>query len=396
MHREDKNNIKYPIRIASLFSGCGGLDLGFEKAGFNIIWSNEYDSTIWETFERNFPGTTLDRRSILDVHSLEMPEKLHGIIGGPPCQAWSEAGAGRGIEDDRGKVFFEYIRILKDLKPLFFLAENVSGILSVRHKDAFNAIINGFASIGYDVSFELLNAKYYNVPQDRERVIIVGYSKEIGKKFVFPHRCNSLKTLKDAIGDLPEPLPSKPFNKTNGTALKISNHEYMNGGFSSIYMSRNRVRSWDEQSFTIQAGGRHAPIHPNAPKMKFIEQNKRIFVPGDEHLYRRLSVRECARIQTFPDDFVFYYKDVSDGYKMVGNAVPVEFAKAIASKIMEDLQEYIVKISQYPIDNYRETKNILIKEPLANYFHGVQKRMEKKYKNYLGKPKKQIKKVKAK
>jgi len=133
-------------------------------------------------------------------------------------------------------------------------------------------------------------------------------------------------------------LPAKPLNKTNGDDLKISNHEYMNGGFSTIYMSRNRVRSWDEPSFTIQAGGRHAPIHPQAPKMKFIDQNKRIFVPGKEHLYRRLSVRECARIQTFPDNFIFYYRDIADGYKMIGNAVPVEFARNIAVKIMQDIK----------------------------------------------------------
>ena len=403
MYQENKNNIKYPISIASLFSGCGGLDLGFKKAGFNVVWANEFDNAIWETFECNFPETKLDRRSILDIHSLEMPTNLHGIIGGPPCQAWSEAGAGRGLEDDRGKVFFEYIRVLKDLKPLFFLAENVSGILSERHKSAFNAIINGFSSIGYNVSFALLNAKYYNVPQDRERVIIVGYTKEIQKKFVFPVGSDLLKTLKDAIGDLPEPIPASQFNKTNGNGLKIHNHEYMNGGFSSIYMSRNRVRNWGEQSFTIQAGGRHAPIHPKAPKMKFIEQNNRIFVPGKEHLYRRLSVRECARVQTFPDDFIFYYKDISDGYKMVGNAVPVEFAKSIAKKIMVDLQEYISKVSQYPVYGRQEVKNVLVKEPLAKYFYGIQNKMEKKYKNYsknsktiTPKTKKIMKKIKKK
>ena len=100
-----------------------------------------------------------------------------------------------------------------------------------------------------------------------------------------------------------------------------------------MYMSRNRVRGWDEQSFTIQAGGRHAPLHPQAPKMEFVEQNKRIFVPGEEHLYRRLSVRECARIQTFPDDFIFHYKKVAAGYKMIGNAVPVNLAKFLAENI---------------------------------------------------------------
>ena len=144
--------------------------------------------------------------------------------------------------------------------------------------------------------------------------------------------------MKDAIFDLRLAKPALDKNKTNGDVLKIPNHEYMNGGFSSIYMSRNRVRSWDEPSFTIQAGGRHAPIHPQAPKMKFIEQNKRIFVPGKEHLYRRLSVRECARIQTFPDNFIFKYRDIADGYKMIGNAVAVNFAHHLAKKIMNDLK----------------------------------------------------------
>ena len=117
----------------------------------------------------------------------------------------------------------------------------------------------------------------------------------------------------------------------------MTNHEYMNGGFSTIYMSRNRVRSWDEPSFTIQAGGRHAPLHPQAPKMLFIEQNKRKFVPGKEHLYRRLSIRECARIQTFPDNFIFKYDNLTAGYKMIGNAVPPNFAYHLAKKIYEDL-----------------------------------------------------------
>ena len=104
-------------------------------------------------------------------------------------------------------------------------------------------------------------------------------------------------------------------------------------------MSRNRVRSWEEQSFTIQAGGRHAPIHPQAPKMKFIEQNVRVFVPGKEHLYRRLSVRECARIQTFPDDFIFHYDNISAGYKMIGNAVPVNLGQFLAESIKKQITE---------------------------------------------------------
>ena len=338
-----KGNSK-KINIVSLFSGCGGLDRGFENEGFDIVWANEFDSKIWETFEKNFPHTKLDKRSITDVPTSEIPS-ADGIIGGPPCQSWSEAGAGRGINDKRGQLFFEYIRLLKDKQPAFFLAENVSGILSDRHSKAFNDILKQFENAGYYISYKLLNANDYGVPEDRFRVIIIGYhKKKIGFPFEFPEPLPHKPTLRETIFDLQSSAKeAKPLNKTNGDTLKIPNNEYMNGGFSTIYMSRNRVRSWDEPSFTIQAGGRHAPIHPQAPKMKFIEQNKRIFVPGKEHLYRRLSVRECARIQTFPDDFIFYYKDVADGYKMIGNAVAVLFAQALAKKIKKDLEKVFSK-----------------------------------------------------
>ena len=359
MYKENKNGSE-KVRVVSLFSGCGGLDLGFEKAGFEIIWANEFDKTIWDTFSYNFPNIYLDKRSITDIPSSEIPF-ADGIIGGPPCQSWSEAGACRGINDHRGQLFFEYIRVLKDKQPLFFLAENVSGILADVHKKAFQKILNEFSSAGYNISCKLLNAKFYGVPQDRERVIIVGYHKKMDKSYEFPEGSEKLLTLRDTIGNLPEPKPAKIFNKTNGDKLKISNHEYMTGSFSTIYMSRNRVRSWDEQSFTIQAGGRHAPIHPKAPKMKFIRQNKRIFVRGKEDLYRRLSVRECARIQTFPDKFIFKYTDIADGYKMVGNAVPVEFAKALAGKIIFDLKEYNEQVKQRKEKALKKAKVIIRK-----------------------------------
>lgn len=328
------------MKIVSLFAGAGGLDLGFHKAGFKTIWANEYDKSIWETFSHNFPNTNLEKRSIVKVMSSEVPDCV-GIIGGPPCQSWSEAGAGRGINDTRGQLFYDYIRVLKDKEPLFFLAENVSGILSARHKDAFQNILAEFKALNYNVSYYLLNANNFGVPQDRKRVIIVGYHKKMNKRFYPPYETRPKPVLKDAIWDLRLAKAAKDKNYTNGNDnLTAPNHEYMNGGFSTIFMSRNRVRSWDEPSFTIQAGGRHAPIHPQAPKMIFIEQNKRIFVPGKEHIYRRLTVRECARIQTFPDNFLFIYNNIADGYKMVGNAVPVEFAKQLASVIYKDVKEY--------------------------------------------------------
>ncbi len=356
------------IKLVSLFTGAGGLDLGFKKAEFEIVWANEFDSTIWETFENNFPETHLDKRSILNVPLVDIPF-VDGIIGGPPCQSWSEAGSRRGINDNRGKLFFEYIRILEGKQPLFFLAENVSGILSPRHEDAFTEIIKQFKNAGYNVSVKLLNANDYGVPEDRQRVIIVGYNKnKVGKYFDFPKPLSKKPTLKNAIWDLRLAQPAKLFNRTNGISLKIPNHEYAIGGFSTIYMSRNRVRSWDEPSFTIQAGGRHAPIHPQAPKMKFIEQNKRIFMPGKEYLYRRLSVRECARIQTFPDDFIFKYENVLDGYKMIGNAVPVEFARQIALKINEDLK-HLANKSKNGHNNEEKKKRSNVEDTHQEYLY---------------------------
>lgn len=324
------------MNIISLFSGAGGMDLGFAKIGFNVIWANEYDSTIWETYEKNH-NIFLDKRDVRKVSSEEIPE-CDGIIGGPPCQSWSEAGALRGIEDSRGKLFYEFIRILKDKTPKFFVAENVSGMLADIHKEAVQNIMHQFKEAGYQVNIKLLNASDFGVAQDRKRVFYIGFREDLNVKFEWPKPLNCRYTLKDIIWDLRDTaLAALEKNKSNNMDCSVPNHEYMEGGFSSIFMSRNRVRSWDEQSFTIQAGGRHAPIHPQAPKMQFVEQNKRIFVPGQEHLYRRLSVRECARIQSFPDDFIFYYNNISDGYKMVGNAVPVLLAAAIAKSIAVSL-----------------------------------------------------------
>lgn len=327
------------MKIVSFFAGAGGLDLGFQNAGFNVVWANEYDKEIWETYQKNHPNTTLDKRSIVNIPSDEVPE-CDGIIGGPPCQSWSEAGAMKGIADKRGQLFYDFIRILEAKQPKFFLAENVSGMLLDRHSEALENIKELFrnAGVGYELSFEMVNACDYNVPQDRKRVIFVGIRKDLGFTYQFQKPNFKKLTLQDAIWDLKDNvLPAKTNNKTNGNDCKIPNHEYMTGGFSTIFMSRNRVRSWDEQSFTIQAGGRHAPIHPQAPKMKFIEQNIRVFVPGKEDLYRRLSVRECARIQTFPDDFIFHYDNIAAGYKMIGNAVPVNLAFFLANSIKAQL-----------------------------------------------------------
>lgn len=321
------------MKVISLFAGAGGLDLGFRNAGFQVIWANEFDKEIWETYLNNHIHTTLDTRNINNITNDEVPE-CDGIIGGPPCQSWSEAGSSKGINDARGMLFFEFIRILRAKQPKFFLAENVSGMLFAKHAESLSNIKEMFDKSGYNLSIYLLNSSDYGVPQDRKRVFFIGIRKDLGFHFILPNSTFPKSTLEDTIKDLEKnALPALSLNTTNGSNCLVPNHEYMTGSFSSIFMSRNRVRCWSEQSFTIQASGRHAPIHPQAPRMQLISKNKRIFVPGFEDSYRRLSVRECARIQGFPDDFIFYYNKVAAGYKMVGNAVPVALAEFLANSL---------------------------------------------------------------
>jgi DNA (cytosine-5)-methyltransferase 1 len=332
-------------RLISLFSGAGGFDLGFENVGFNVLWANEYDKDIWKTYRQNHPRTYLSQRSILDVDSTEIPS-CDGLIGGPPCQSWSSAGSRRGIDDPRGKLFFEYIRVIRDKKPKFFVAENVKGILNKKNVEAFENIKQQLRDTGYRIYCKLLNSYHYEVPQDRNRVIIVGIRKDLDISFEFPKPIEKKVNLRDAIFDLHEEfsaVESKTIEKKNNLSNKencnFPNHEYFVGTYSSHFMSRNRVRDWDRGGFTVLAGGRHTPLHPQAPPMIKIGKDKMKFKSGAEHLYRRLTVRECARIQTFPDDYLFVYDDIDAGYKMVGNAVPVKFTEHIAKEIRRTLEQ---------------------------------------------------------
>ena len=325
------------MKLISLFAGAGGLDLGFEKAGFEIAIANEFDSKIWETYEKN-QKAKLIKNDIREISDSDFPDDIDGIIGGPPCQSWSEAGSLKGIEDPRGQLFYEYIRILNRKKPKFFLAENVAGMLASRHSDAVNGFLKLFDDAGYDVKYDLLNANDYDVPQDRKRVFYVGFRKDLKVDFQFPQPHLYKPTLYDSIFDLKDSaIPAKPHNLTNGKECAFPNHEYFIGSYSTIFMSRNRVRAWNEPAFTVQATGRQCQLHPQAPKMPKVSMNVNIFKEGYEHLYRRLTVRECARIQCFPDDFIFYYTDVDYGYKMIGNAVPVNLAFAMAQQIKKYL-----------------------------------------------------------
>lgn len=321
--------------VVSLFAGCGGFDLGFEKAGFNVVWANEYDESIHETYRLNHPNTILNTSDIRTLSGLDVPD-CDGIIGGPPCQAWSEGGKHLGIEDPRGQLFFDYIRIVRDKQPKFFVIENVQGILEDRHKESLNRFITLLKEAGYRMSYELLNAADYKVPQDRFRVFFVGIRNDLKNKFQFPDAVSKKPIiLSQAIGDIveePRYYNDEPVLEANSQRL---NHDTYTGAYDSRYMARNRVRAWNETSFAVQAQAKNVPQHPQAPKMTYVSANKRIFAKGYEHLYRRLSVRECARIQTFPDKFEFKYSNIKDGYKMVGNAVPPRLAWYLANQMRQ-------------------------------------------------------------
>ena len=215
-------------------------------------------------------------------------------------------------------------------------------MLSNRNSEALRNILNLFDDTGYNVSLNLVNAKDFGVAEERKRVFYIGFRKDLHVNFEFPKGSTEDDakkiTLRDVIWDLQfTAVPAGDKNHHNPKA--VNNNEYYTGTYSPIFMSRNRVKSWDEQAFTVQASGRQCQLHPQAPKMVKFGKDDYRFVEGKEELYRRMTVREVARIQGFPDDFKFIYKDTNTAYKMIGNAVPVNLAYEIACSIKQTLEE---------------------------------------------------------
>ncbi|MED4342845.1 DNA (cytosine-5-)-methyltransferase [Bacillus licheniformis] len=314
-----------PFSAISLFAGAGGLDTGLEMAGFEVIWANEIDKDACETYIANHPNTYVERG---DVRNVKQFPKADLVVGGYPCQGFSLAG-NRLMTDERNFLYREYVRCLRQSKPKFFIAENVKGLLTMAGGQIIEAMIQDFKNEGYNVTHHLVNAKDYGVPQDRERVFIIGVREDIDFKYELPHpthgegldRIRPYVTLREAIGHL------KP--------SEIG--EVYESGFSSRFLSRNRKRGWNEVSFTIQASGRHAPLHPSGEPMIKKGTDEWILPETSEH--RRLSARECALIQTFPADYI-WKGSLGSIYKQIGNAVPCLLAKAISKPIANYLKEY--------------------------------------------------------
>lgn len=349
----------------SLFSGAMGLDLGIEKAGFNIRVCVEMDKWAAETIRKNTNIPVIEKdinlvstKEILEVAGLKC-EDVTLVVGGPPCQAFSTAGKQRGLADFRGNVIIQYLRVINEIRPSYFILENVRGLLSAKLNDVpeeyaeyeyikdvkgsvLHFITNEFRKLGYSVSYALLNAANYGVPEKRERIIIIGH---LGNRVPIPSPTHSENgqfgtspwiTLRDAIGDLQyndnqhfiplrpksvefmeilkegqnwRSLPPDMAERAMGKAYKLS------GGKTGFL----RRLSWDEPSPTLVTS-------PTMPATLLCHPT----------LLRPLSIEEYARIQQFPDTWKFEGK-IETVYKQIGNAVPVGLGYAAGKQVMNDI-----------------------------------------------------------
>jgi len=398
--------MKKKYKIASLFSGCGGLDLGFIQHDFEVVWANDFFKEAVETYQYNI-GDHIVYGDITKIHSNQIPDDIDIVLGGFPCQGFSVANTKRNMEDNRNFLYKELLRIIKDKQPKFFVAENVKGLLSMQKGEVIRMIVDDFKALGYHVDYKLLRASDYGVPQNRERVFIIG--NNIGVKNPFPEITHGLKNdlfndkikpfnnVKDAIGkyntirtrDIPfmygDEMIYNHVARTNvadkfwGRKHDVNQHEICDylkvwrkkSGLSTkkidehfgyahtaghwfrkdnnsgsipkptdwwelkkllgfddkfdkqvteyelkpiSYEQSLRINNWETPSDTLTATG--PEIHPNKE--------------------RRLSVRECAILQTFPNDFVFF-GSLGNMYKQIGNAVPVLLANKIAKLIKNEL-----------------------------------------------------------
>lgn len=329
-------------KLVSLFSGCGGMDVGFEQAGYDRVWANDFDKDAQAVFKLNLGE--IDGRDITQVPVEDIPE-CDIITAGFPCQPFSNAGNRRGVYDARGELYLECLRIIESKKPRAVLFENVKGLLSSKHqsgKKLIEVIKEDLEDLGYSVNYQVVNASDYGVPQNRERMILIGLRKELGKTFEFPPKQEdkTFLTLRHIL-DIPAELPNQnywPYSPQaqsmieqipEGGSWKSIPYEKLSPRFQRIrddmkrYHAPNFYRrfSRDEINGTITASAQ--------------PENCGITHPTEN---RRYTIREIARIQTFPDDFLFIddtQKDIVAMYKVIGNAVPCHLAEVIATAIYE-------------------------------------------------------------
>ena len=301
------------MRVVSHFSGAGGLDFGFIKAGHQILWANDLYRDAVETYQKNI-GNHIVCEDISKISTSDIPD-CDIVIGGFPCQGFSVANTKRHVDDERNVLYKQLLRVIRDKNPKFFLAENVKGILSIGKGKVFQMILDDFQSIGYNVQYRVLNAADYGVPQTRLRVIIVGVRKDVHFEYKYPSPTNSKDganglprwvSVSDALKDIPDPdLPNN-----------LPNHNY----------SKYKL------SFNGYIG--HRPLNPDMPAPTVTargDDKGGVVILPHPTAARRMSCRELATIQSFPLDYEFQ-GNRSSVYRQIGNAVPVLLGYAVAKQ----------------------------------------------------------------
>lgn len=327
-------------RVVSFFSGCGGLDIGFSKAGFALSYANDFFLDACLSYSRNVGA--IDPRSIHDVQVSDVGD-AEVLLAGFPCQPFSNAGSRKGTADPRGTLFWETLRFVDALKPKILVFENVRGLLSMKNPDGENlidAIEREIETRGYHVNHKLLNAFDYGVPQNRFRVVIVGVRKDVSQdKFDFDSIVKIPgENISRALSNLPKNDPNDEHWQLSPQSIALAPHIPQGGSWKSVpvqilpprllkiranmakYHSPNFYRRFalDEVMGTVTAAA--------------TPENSGILHPTQD---RRYTVREIARFQTFPDSYVFCGRSVSTKYKQIGNAVPPVLARALAKALLE-------------------------------------------------------------
>lgn len=330
VHKGEKE-ITNKLKVISLFSGSGGLDLGFLATGkFEIIFANDFNQSACETYTNNIGKHIVCE----DISKLRELPKADIIIGGPPCQGFSTANPARSFDDPRNQLFKEYSRIIKKVRPKLFLMENVSGMVTMENGKVFQLIKKELSSCDYKLYYSLLNAKDYGVPQSRRRMIIIGVRNDINAKFIFPlptHNESNYVTVGETI-------INKPINKNNPnhllgrlTDLNLKRIKHIPEGGSM----KDCPEELQNNSDLNRAMRR---LHSKKESYTIVHNNCDHYYHPTEH--RRITIREMARIQGYQDDFIFAGSK-SEQSRQVGNSVPIGLAKAIAKSIYSFLIDIV-------------------------------------------------------
>ena len=316
------------LRVASLFCGCGGTDVGllgdfdflgkhYNSNGMQIVYANDIDDNACNIFKKNF-GIIPDNRDIREVKSDDIPE-FDILTGGFPCQSFSIVAQNPkrlGVKDERGKLFFEMCRILKEKQPKCFIAENVKGILTANKKSAFPLILKEFEDSGYDVQHRILNSANYGVPQKRERVIIVGFRSDLNIKFDFPENIINDESKFEPLEKVVEKsVDEKYFFSQRAVEGMLRRRESMNKG---------RAQDLSKPCNTVGAHLAKVSLNSTDPVLKEGEK------------YRRFTPREVARIQSFPENFELVGSEAAQ-YRALGNAIPPVLFWYVANAVKENL-----------------------------------------------------------